>query len=259
MPGFVKGGSTSTPFGRNEFLRSTKILQTESYTLAASTVTARTIDGVSGQKILQPGTAMAKITSGPEVGKVGPFQSGAVSSEVQTLTLGAASAGTITITFDGETTGAIAFNASAATVQAALEAMSNVNAGSIVVTGGPLPALVTLTFSGPQYAGQNVPEITATPSGLTGGTVTIATTNQGGAAGGGATDGRQLAANIVGLDLTFLPWQLMERDVEISCVYECVAIQAWCKEYDAAGADIVLTNTTADAMRSTKGLDVLFK
>lgn len=150
MPGFVKGGSTSTPFGRNEFLRSTKILQTESYTLAASTVTARTIDGVGGQKILQPGTVLAKITSGADTGKVGPFQAG-------------------------------------------------------------------------------------------------------------ATDGRQTAANIVGLNLTFLPWQLMERDVEVSAVYECVAVQVWCKEYDAAGLEIVLTNTTADAMRGTKGLDILFK
>ena len=150
MPGFVKGGSTSTPFGVNEFLRSTKVLQTESYTVAASTVTAQTIDGVAGQKILQPGTVLAKITSGGDAGKVGPFQAG-------------------------------------------------------------------------------------------------------------VTDGRQTAANIVGLNLTFLPWQLMERDVEVSAVYDCVAVQAWCKEYDAAGLEIALTNTTADAMRGTKGLDVKFK
>lgn len=150
MPGFVKGGSTSTPFGVNEFLRSTKVLQTESYTVAASTVPARTIDGVDGQKILQPGTVLAKITSGADAGKVGPFQAG-------------------------------------------------------------------------------------------------------------VTDGRQTAANIVGLNLTFLPWQLMERDVEVSAVYDCVAVQAWCKELDAAGLEIALTNTTADAMRGTKGLDVKFK
>lgn len=152
MSAFVKGGGVRTPFGRNEFLRSTKEgqIQTESYTVAASTVPARTIDGVANQKILQPGTAMAKITSGPEAGKVGPVQAGVL-------------------------------------------------------------------------------------------------------------DGRQDVANIVGLDLTFLPWQLIERDVEISVVYDCVAVQGWCIELDAAGAEIVLTNATADAMRNTKGLDVKFK
>ena len=73
MSTFIKGGSTSTPFGRNEFLRSTQDVKTESYTLAASTVPARTIDGVAGLKILQPGTVLAKITSTGEAGKVGPL------------------------------------------------------------------------------------------------------------------------------------------------------------------------------------------
>lgn len=75
----------------------------------------------------------------------------------------------------------------------------------------------------------------------------------------GATDGRQTAANIVGLNDTWLPWQLLERDVEVASAYECTAVQGWCTERDAAGARIALTNTTADAMRSTKGLDVMFK
>lgn len=149
MASFDKGGSTSTPFGRNEFLRSTDVLQTESYTLAAATVPEETIDGFT-QKIMQPGTVLAKITSGGEAGKVGPFMAG-------------------------------------------------------------------------------------------------------------ATDGRQTAANIVGLCLTFLPWQLLERDVEVSAVYACTAVQAWCFEYSDSTTKVALTNTTADAMRSTKGLDILFK
>jgi hypothetical protein len=99
-------------------------------------------------------------------------------SEVQTLNLGAATAGTITITFAGQTTGAIAFNASAATVQTALIALSNVNPGDVVVTGGPLPGTITLTFGG-QYANTNVAQITVTPTGLTGGTVTVNTTTGG--------------------------------------------------------------------------------
>ena len=75
----------------------------------------------------------------------------------------------------------------------------------------------------------------------------------------GVTDGRQTLANIVGLNDTFLPWQLNEHDVEVAAVYQCVGVQAWCFERDAAGARIALTNTTADACRSVKGLDINFK
>lgn len=150
MSTFIKGGGVSTPFGRNEYMRSTRGTKFESYTLAASTVPAKTIDGNPNQKVLQPGTVMAKITSGAESGKVGPFQAG-------------------------------------------------------------------------------------------------------------ATDGRQTAANIVGLNDTFLPWQAIERDVEIGVLYTGVAVQAWCFELDASAASIPLSNTTADAMRSVKGMDVLFK
>jgi hypothetical protein len=149
MSTFVKGGSVSTPFGRNEYLRSTQDVKVESYTLAASTVPARTIDGVAGQKILQPGTVMAKVTSGGDAGKVGPFSAA-------------------------------------------------------------------------------------------------------------ATDGRQTLANIVGLNDTFLPWQTIERDVEIGVVYQCTAVQAWCFELDATSAQIALTNTTADAMRGGKRLQINF-
>lgn len=74
----------------------------------------------------------------------------------------------------------------------------------------------------------------------------------------GATDGRQTADNIVGINDTFLPWQLLERDVEVAATYEATAVQGWCFERDAAGLRIPLTNATADAMRGLKGLDVRF-
>lgn len=150
MSTFIKGGSVTTPFGRNEYLRSVRDVKTESYTLAASTVTARTIDGVAGQKIIQPGTLMAKILTGGDAGKIGPY---------------------------------------------------------------------------------------------------MAT----------ATDGRQTAANIVGILDTFLPWQTIERDVEVGVVYEATAVQAWCFEYDAGGLPIALTNTAADACRGVRGMDIHFK
>lgn len=129
MATFNAGGAfVSTPFGRNEFLRSVRDVKTESYTCAASTGPAQTIDGVAGQKILQPGTVMAKITSGAESGKVGPF--------------------------------------------------------------------------------------------------TLETAN---------TDGRKTSANIVGVNDTFLPWQLMERDVEIAVVYEASIVDGRLIELDATG------------------------
>jgi hypothetical protein len=149
MASFTKGGTPRTPFGGNEYLRSTQDVKKESYTLAAATVPTETIDGTV-QKILKPGEVLAKITTGGDAGKVGPFQAGAV-------------------------------------------------------------------------------------------------------------DGRQTLTNIVGLNDTFLPWQLLERDVEVAATYECTAVQGWCFERDAGGLRIVLTNTTADAMRGAKGLEVHFK
>ena len=74
----------------------------------------------------------------------------------------------------------------------------------------------------------------------------------------GVTDGRQTLANIVGLNYTFLPWQLVRRDVEVSVIYDAAAILAKCFEYDASGDPITLTTTTADAMRSLIDMDILF-
>jgi len=74
-----------------------------------------------------------------------------------------------------------------------------------------------------------------------------------------ATDGRQTLANIVGINDTWLPWQLMESDREVAVTYQATAVQGWCFERNAAGARIALTNTTADAMRGSKGLHINFK
>jgi hypothetical protein len=157
MPAFVKGGAAKTPFGKNVYLRSTAGLKFESYTVAASTVRAQTIDGFAGQKILQPGTVLAKITSGGDSGKVGPFH-----------------------------------------VDASV------------------------------------------------------------------TDGRQTAANIVGINDTFLPWQLIERDVEVAALYNGAVVQANCIEY--GGTLTVATEvplTTAAALTAlqggTKGLLIILK
>lgn len=140
MPSFDKSGATTrVPFGKNQYLRSTRGPKYESYTVAAASVPAETIDGATDQKVLQSGEVLAKITSGAEIGKVGPFQAG-------------------------------------------------------------------------------------------------------------ATDGRQTAANIVGINDTFLPWQLMHADREVAVCYDAAVVQAWCFERDAAGARIPLTNATRDAI-----------
>lgn len=116
-------------------------------------------------------------------------------SEVQTVTLAAATGGTFTLTLSGQTTGAIAYDATAAAVQAALEALSNVGLGKIAVSGNAGGAY-TATFD--RSLG-NVAQMTGDAANLTSGTtatVTVATTTAGAAGGlwgpyaSGATDGR---------------------------------------------------------------------
>lgn len=151
-PSFTPGGATYGPVGVNEFLRSVQDVKYEHYTVAATTVPAETIDGVAGQKILQRGVLLAKITSGVESGKVGPY-----------------------------------------TLQA------------------------------------------------------------------GVTDGRQTAANIVGINDTYLPWQLMERDVEVAVVYEASVISSRLLELDAAGAWAAVSGATVTALASVANVRYLFK
>lgn len=255
MPSFNKGGGIRPPFGKNQYLRSTKGMKFESYTLAASTVTAELIDGTL-TKIVQSGEIMAKITSGPDSGKVGPFQaSGTV--EVQTATAaGTWTSGTYAITVPAYsvTTAEIAIAANASTISAAL-VTAGVPSGAITVTGGGLSTTpVVFTFN---YLGSNVDPVTINLDNLVGGgTVSVAETTAGVA---GAVDGRQTTANIVGVCETFLPWETNERDAEISVCYDAAVVQAWCFERNAAGARVALTNTTRDAILALPGLALLFK
>jgi hypothetical protein len=52
---------------------------------------------------------------------------------------------------------------------------------------------------------------------------------------------------------------LLEHDENIGVMYIGTVVQGWCFEYNAAGAPIALTNTTVDAMRSVKGMDITAK
>jgi RHS repeat-associated protein len=92
--------------------------------------------------------------------------------------------GTFTLTFGGQTTSGIAYNASAATVDSALEALSSVGSGNVVVTaaaGGGWQ----VRFAG-SLAGKYQAKMTASGAGLTGGSspsVAVSTLSAGGDTG----------------------------------------------------------------------------
>lgn len=113
------------------------------------------------------GYAMREMWGGPGIAPL--LSAMGFANEVQIVTItGTPTGGTFTLTFDGQTTTGIAYNATATTVQTALEGLSNIAPGDVTVTGsasGPW----TVTFAG-AYAGINVPAMTGSATGLTGGT-----------------------------------------------------------------------------------------
>ena len=98
------------------------------------------------------GIVLGEITAS---GKYGPYTPGTIVHESASIAVDA-TGGTFTITFQGETTAAIAFNATAAQVKAALELLPGINLGDITVTGGPgaaggaTPYVITFTADGQQ-------------------------------------------------------------------------------------------------------------
>lgn len=137
------------------------------------------------------GTPIGIVTAS---GLAGPYQ-GDSSDEVQVLTVGGSGLVTFTVTFGGQTTAPIAAAAPAGVVQAALEALSTIGAGNVLVTGsngGPW----TLTFRG-ALANADIAQVTTTPTGGSG-TVTPSTTTAGGADVG--SDGREILAGFLVTD-----------------------------------------------------------
>lgn len=143
-----------------------------STSIGRNSAATRTQVGRLGPQSGAPSLAMLTPLSWDE--STGKWNVWGGTSEVQTITIDA-TGGTFTITWNGETTAAIAWNASGATVLAALEALSNVEPGDIASVS--LASLVyTITFGG-RYAGLNVPAVTTGAGSLTGGagTATVAT------------------------------------------------------------------------------------
>jgi hypothetical protein len=137
------------------------------------------------------GTPLGEVTA---TGLVGPY-TGDSSDEVQTVTQGGTGLTSFTLTYAGQTTTSLAAASTAAQVQAALVALSNIGPGDVIVTGGT-GGPYTVMFAG-DLANTDVAQMTATPTGGTG-TVTVATTTAGGADVG--SDGRQILAGFLVTD-----------------------------------------------------------
>jgi len=128
-------------------------------------------------------------------------------NEVQSVSIsGAPTGGTFTLTFGGQTTAGIAYNATAAQVQSALEALSSIGSGNVSCSGGALPgSAVSVTFQG-TLGNTDHPLMTANSAGLTGGTSPTVTVTQTTAGSG----------SIVEHDLHFInqvSFDVQERDV----------------------------------------------
>lgn len=93
-------------------------------------------------------------------------------NEVQTVSLtGTPTGGTFTLTYDSVESGNIAYNATAAAVQTALEAISTINPGEINVTGSAGAWVVEFVGA---LGNQNIAAMTADGTNLTGGTTPAA-------------------------------------------------------------------------------------
>jgi phage tail sheath protein FI len=139
--------------------------------LVAPAVVAGTIDGVpdSGTYFFSSQVLNQLTTPG--------------ANEVQSVTIGGApTGGTFTLKFGAKTTPGIAFDAFAADVQTALEALTTIGTGNVTVSG-PKGGPYSVTFVGGLGAATQ-PAMTKNDSGLTGGTspsVTVAQTTAGAA------------------------------------------------------------------------------
>lgn len=151
----------------------------------------------------------------------GTYKSGTIVGQVTTAandvqsiaTSGVPTGGTFTLVLEfpignKQTTAPIAWNASAATVQAALVALPNVGSGNVACTGGALPTAVVATFGG-LLGNRPVPVLTLGTNSLTGGTtpsvaVTHTTTGVTGgefkAYASGNSDGSQTPLGVLAID-----------------------------------------------------------
>lgn len=141
--------------------------------------------------------------------------------------VGTVTAGTFTITVGANTTSALAYNASAATIQTAVAALASVGSGNVLITGGPLTSLpMRILFTGAlaNIASPTLPTPISTTDTLTGGTSLLGrmspgTTQLGLIPISPTTISMQLATTMAGLGAAPLltrdfqyTWKLSNRD-----------------------------------------------
>ncbi len=180
-------GVSSVPQQRDkEVLYSTVGLFQKGGTAAEDATAGPDADGV-----LPSGTVLGQLSDGTYVEYGGATP--AAANEVQTITIDA-TGGTFTATVLGSTTTAVAYNASAATLKAAIVAAIPA-AAEDDFTVSKSGSVFTVTFKG-QYAAKNVAQITTGAGSLTGGagTATVATTTAGSP---GAADGSMTAKGVL--------------------------------------------------------------
>ena len=117
---------------------------------------------------------------GINAGGYGPFNS-QKTDEQQTVRVTGATGGTFTLTFNGQTTAPLPYNASRDAIDAALEALPNVGADNIQVSGSTAVNTNNVNvFFRRSLQQSDQTQITADGAGLTGGTVATATAQEGG-------------------------------------------------------------------------------
>jgi RHS repeat-associated protein len=169
--------TTGGPLGNETTTPKARVYFTADYYDAANRVTNEVNVGTNGS-----GTYTRPSTPDARSDTVLRTDTSYAGDSVQQVALtGNPTGGTFTLTFNGQTTSAIAYNASAATVQSALQALSSVGSGNALVAPGTSSGWV-VRFAG-TLAGSVQSAITGNGAGLTGGTnpsVAITITSLGG-------------------------------------------------------------------------------
>ena len=123
--------------------------------------------------------ALMSFVSTPAGGVIAAVQDGTTQNEKQQVSLvGSPTGGTFTLTFQGQTTAGIAYNADTATLDAALEALSNIGVGDVTCTGGPLPGTAIVVEFTTALANTDVQQMTGSGTSLTGASVNVSVTQE---------------------------------------------------------------------------------
>lgn len=75
----------------------------------------------------------------------------------------------------------------------------------------------------------------------------------------GATDGRADVANIVGINRTFAPWELNERDVNVAADYKAVVVAGWVTMRDGNGKRVPVSEDVIAGFDGRNDLSITWK